>query len=183
MRSPPAAVAAGAICVLAQHALDQASADRNSRRRGRRHPGLRIPRPPSQRLRAHGATALRAASSASPGPRARPPRKTSCATCSPPLAACAPRRATRTTSSAFPNTVLAARADTRNVIVEMGMRGLAPARGAVRVRAPAMGSCHQRRRKPYRASRQPTRTSLAPRPSSSRRCPQAAWRSSTPQTT
>ncbi len=56
------------------------------------------------------------------------------------------------------------------------------ARGAVRVRAPAMGPCHQRRRKPHRASGQPREHRARQSRASSRRCPQAAWRSSTPRT-
>ena len=116
------AVAAGAVCVLAQHALDQASADQIAAA-GQPLSRFPTPRRPSRRLRAHGETVSRAASSASPGPRARPPRRTSCATCWQARCPRWRRPATRTTELGVPKTLLAAEQGTQAVVVEMGMRG------------------------------------------------------------
>ena len=169
-------------CVTAAHAalrpgFDDEIAAAGPPYRGPRYPGRR------HRGRAHGETVSRAASSASPGPRVKPPRRTSCATCSPQLAACAQRRATRTTSSAFPNTVLAAdQAGTRNVIVEMGMRGLHQLEELCGFVRPQWGLVTNVGEKPHRASGQP-REHRARQAELLEALPAGgAWRSSTPRT-
>ena len=140
-----------------------------------------IPRPPSRRLRVHGETVSRAASSASPGPRVKPPRRTLCATCSPLLAACAQRRATRTTSSAFPTPCWPLRPTRETSSSRWACAAFISSRSCAGscARNGALSPTSAKATSSFWAA---ARTSRAPKPSCSRRCPQAAWRSSTPRT-
>ena len=140
-----------------------------------------IPRPPSRRLRVHGETVSRAASSASPGPRVKPPRRTLCATCSPLLAACAQRRATRTTSSAFPTPCWPLRPTRETSSSRWACAAFIRSRSCAGscARDGALSPTSAKATSSFWAA---ARTSRAPKPSCSRRCPQAAWRSSTPRT-
>ena len=139
------------------------------------------PRRPSRRLRAHGETVSRAASSASPGPRARPPRRTSCATCSSQPAACAPRRATRTTSSASPTPCWPPR-PTRETSSSRWACAVCTSSKSCAGSCARNGALSPTSAKATSSFWAAARTSRAPKRSSSRRCLRAAWRSSTPQT-
>ena len=88
-------------------------------------------------------------------------------------------RATRTTSWACPRRCFPPTPTRASMVVEMGMRGLGPARAACATSyGPDWGPGHQRGRKPYRAPGQPRQHRARPRPKlSCAPCPRRrAWR-------